>query len=65
MADPQGPLFAKLRSIIGGYLVDVIREEGGMGLARLVREGLEAKGGPQPEDEKQLLGILRCLEEDQ
>jgi hypothetical protein len=29
MVDPQDQLFTKLRGIIGGYLVDLILEEGG------------------------------------
>jgi hypothetical protein len=43
MASPQDEVFTKLRGIIGSYLVDLILEEGGAGIARLVREGLEAK----------------------
>jgi hypothetical protein len=64
MADPQqDEFFTKLRSIIGGYLVDVIVEEGGGGVARLVREGLEAKARLEPEDEEQVMRLLRWLEE--
>ncbi len=63
MPDLQGDLFTKLRGIIGGYLVDLILEEGGGGIARLVREGLEAKAGLDPEDDEQVRQILRRLEE--
>jgi hypothetical protein len=63
MADLQDNLFAKLRGIIGGYLVDLILEEGGGGIARLVREGLEAKAGLEPEDDERVMQILRRLEE--
>ena len=62
MADPQDPMFTKLRGIIGGYLVDLILEEGAGGVARLVREGLEAKARLEPEDEEQVEQILRRLE---
>jgi len=65
MADPQDDLFTKLRGIIGGYLVDLIIEEGGGGIARLVREGLEAKAGLEPEDDEKVLQILHRLEEGQ
>jgi hypothetical protein len=64
MADPQDPLFIKLRGIVGGYLVDLIMEEGGGGVARLVREGLEAKARLEPEDEEKVMRLLRRLEED-
>jgi hypothetical protein len=63
MADLQDNLFAKLRGIIGGYLVDLILEEGGGGIARLVREGLEAKAGLEPEEDERVMQILRRLEE--
>jgi hypothetical protein len=63
MADLQGDLFTKLRGIIGGYLVDLILEEGGGGIARLVREGLEAKAGLEREDDERVMQILRRLEE--
>jgi hypothetical protein len=63
MADLQDNLFVKLRGIIGGYLVDLILEEGGGGIARLVREGLEAKAGLEPEDDERVMQILRRLEE--
>jgi hypothetical protein len=63
MADPPDELFTKLRSIIGAYLVDLIVEEGGGGVARLVREGLEAKARLEPEDEEQVMRLLRRLEE--
>jgi hypothetical protein len=62
MADPQDQLFTKLRSIIGGYLVDLIVEEGGGGVARLVREGLEAKAKLTPEDDEKVMQLLRRLE---
>jgi hypothetical protein len=65
MAGPQDQLFTKLRGIIGGYLVDLILEEGGGGIARLVREGLEAKAPLEPEDDQKVMQILRRLEEDQ
>jgi hypothetical protein len=63
MADLQDNLFVKLRGIIGGYLVDLILEEGGGGIARLVREGLEAKAGLEPEDDERVMQILRRLEQ--
>jgi hypothetical protein len=63
MADLQDDLFTKLRGIIGGYLVDLILEEGGGGIARLVREGLEAKAGLEPEADERVMQILRRLEE--
>jgi hypothetical protein len=63
MADSQDQLFPKLRVIIGGYLVDLIIEEGGGGIARLVHEGLEAKARLEPDDEEKVLRILRRLEE--
>jgi hypothetical protein len=62
MADLKDDLFTKLRGIIGGYLVDLIIEEGGNGLARLVREGLEAKAGLEPDDDEKVMQILRRLE---
>ena len=62
MADSRDPMFTKLRGIIGGYLVDLILEEGAGGVARLVREGLEAKAKLEPEDEEQVEQILRRLE---
>jgi hypothetical protein len=65
MASPQDEVFTKLRGIIGSYLVDLILEEGGAGVARLVREGLEAKATLEDEDEddEKVLDILRRLEE--
>jgi hypothetical protein len=63
MADPQDHVFTKLRGIIGGYLVDLILEEGAGGVARLVREGLDAKAGLKPEDDEKVLQFLRLLEE--
>jgi hypothetical protein len=65
MADPQDQLFTKLRGIIGGYLVELIIEEGGRGVARLVREGLEAKAKLEPDDDEKVMRILRRLEESQ
>jgi hypothetical protein len=65
MADPQDQLFTKLRGIIGGYLVELIIEEGGGGVARLVREGLEAKARLEPDDDEKVMRILRRLEESQ
>jgi hypothetical protein len=65
MADPQDQLFTKLRGIIGGYLVELIIEEGGGGVARLVREGLEAKAKLEPDDDEKVMRILRRLEESQ
>jgi hypothetical protein len=65
MADLQDNLFTKLRGIIGGYLVDLILEEGGGGIARLVREGLEVKPTLEPEDDARVMQILRRLEEGQ
>ena len=62
MADLKDDLFTKLRGIIGGYLVDLIIEEGGNGLGRLVREGLEAKAGLEPDDDEKVMQILRRLE---
>jgi hypothetical protein len=62
MADLKDDLFTKLRGIIGGYLVELIIEEGGNGLARLVREGLEAKASLEPDDDEKVMQILRRLE---
>jgi hypothetical protein len=55
-------MFTKLRGIIGGYLVDLILEEGAPGLARLVREGLEAKASLDPDDDEKVEQLLRRLE---
>ena len=65
MADQPDQIFTKLRGIIGGYVVDLILEEGGQGIARLVREGLEAKARLEPEDDEKVRQVLRRLEEDQ
>jgi hypothetical protein len=65
MADLQNQLFTKLRGIIGAYLVDLILEQGGGGIARLVREGLEAKARLEPEDAERVMQLLRRLEEGQ
>ncbi len=62
MADLRDDLFTKLRGVIGGYLVDLILEEGGGGIARLIREGLEAKAGLEPDDDERVMQILRRLE---
>lgn len=62
MADLQDDLFTKLRGVIGGYLVDLILEEGGDGIASLLREGLEAKAGLDPDDDAKVMQILRRLE---
>jgi hypothetical protein len=56
-------MFTKLRGVIGGYQVDLILEEGGAGIARLVRQGLEAKATLEDEDDEKVLDILRRLEE--
>ena len=63
MADPEERVFTKLRGIIGGYLVDLILEEDGRGVARLVREGLDAKASLEPEDDERVMQLLRRLEE--
>jgi len=63
MTDPQDRVFTKLRGIIGGYLVDLILEEGAGGVAHLIREGLEAKAGLEPEDDERVVQLLRRLEE--
>lgn len=60
----QNDVFIKLRGVIGGYLVDVILEEGGAGIARLVREGLAAKATLAAEDDERVHDILRRIEED-
>jgi hypothetical protein len=66
MADAQEQLlFTKLRGIIGSYLVDLILEEGGAGVARLVREGLEARVGLEPEADEKVMQTLRRLEDSQ
>jgi hypothetical protein len=59
MGDPQDPLFTKLRGIIGSYVVDLIPEEGGRGIVRPIREGLEAKARLEPEDDEKVMEILR------
>jgi hypothetical protein len=63
MADPQDHVFSKLRGIIGGYLVDLILEEGAEGVARLIHEGLEARSGLEPDADEQVMRLLRRLEE--
>ncbi len=62
MADARDEVFTKLRGIIGGYLVDLILEEGAAGVARLVREGLEAKASLDPDDDEKVELLLRRLE---
>lgn len=63
MADPHDDVFSKLRGIIGGYLVDLLLEEGAEGVARLIREGLEARSGLEPDADEQVMRLLRRLEE--
>jgi hypothetical protein len=41
----------------------LILEEGGAGIARLVREGLQTKAALEEEDDEKVLDILRRLEE--
>jgi hypothetical protein len=62
MAEARAQVFTKLRAIIGGYLVDLILDEGAAGIARLVREGLEAKAGLDPDDDEKVEQLLRRLE---
>jgi hypothetical protein len=62
MADARDQMFTKLRGIIGGYVVDLILEEGAPGLARLVREGLEAKARLDLDDDEKVEQLLRRLE---
>ncbi|HSF32534.1 MAG TPA: hypothetical protein VLK82_18940 [Candidatus Tectomicrobia bacterium] len=62
MADARDEVFTKLRGIIGGYLVDLILEEGAAGVARLVREGLEAKASLDPDDDEKVELLLRRIE---
>ena len=63
MGDSQEHVFTKLRGIVGGYLVDLILEEGAGGVARLIREGLEVKAGLEPEDDERVIQLLRRLED--
>ncbi|MBI3326784.1 MAG: hypothetical protein HYZ81_08795 [Nitrospinae bacterium] len=63
MADLPAHLFAQLRSIVGGYLVDVILEAGTTGVVRLIREGLEHKARLTPEEDEKVMQIVRRLEE--
>jgi hypothetical protein len=62
MADARDQVFTKLRGIIGAYLVDLILEEGAAGIARLVREGLEAKASLDPDEDEKVEQLLRRLE---
>lgn len=62
MTDQQGELLTQLRGIIGGYLVDLILEEGAPGIARLVREGLESKAKLEEDDEEKMTRVLHRLE---
>ncbi|MGH8059429.1 MAG: hypothetical protein ACREOH_19700 [Candidatus Entotheonellia bacterium] len=62
MTDQPGELFTQLRGIIGGYLVDLILEEGAPGIARLVREGLESKAKLEEDDEEKMTRVLHRLE---
>jgi len=62
MTDQQGELFTQLRGIVGGYLVDLILEEGAPGIARLVREGLESKAKLEEDDEEKVTRVLHRLE---
>ena len=62
MAEPQVPLFAQLRGVVGGYLIDVILEEGGEGIALLIREGLEHKAKLEADDAEKVMLIVQRLE---
>ena len=62
MAEHEGELFTKLRGVIGRYLVDLILEEGEGGVARLVREGLEARANLTPDEEAYVTKVLHRLE---
>jgi len=62
MTDQQGELLTQLRGIVGGYLVDLILEEGAPGIARLVREGLESKAKLEEDDEEKVTRVLHRLE---
>lgn len=63
MAGQRPFLFIHLRGVIGGYLVDLILEEGAPGIARLIREGLESKAKLAPEDDEKVMQIVRRLEQ--
>lgn len=62
MTEPQPELFTQLRGIIGGYLVDLIVEEGSAGLVRLVREGLDSKAKLEEDDDEKVRRVLARLE---
>ena len=62
MATQDRELFTKLRGVIGSYLVDLILEEGEVGVVRLVREGLEARANLTPDEEEHVTQILHRLE---
>jgi len=63
MAQEQPHLYTQLRGIVGGYLVDLILEEGAAGIARLLREGRESKAPLDPEDDEKVMQIVRRLEQ--
>ncbi len=63
MADLKPELFTQLRSIIGGYLVDLILEEGAAGVGRLIREGLEVKAKLEEDDEEKVMRFVQRLEQ--
>ena len=63
MADLNPEQFIQLRGIIGGYLVDLILEEGTAGIARLILEGLEIKATLGEEDEEKVMQFVRRLEQ--
>jgi len=63
MADLNPELFTQLRGIVGGYLVDLILEEGAPGIARVIREGLEIKAKLEEEDEEKVMRFVQRLEQ--
>ena len=63
MADLNPEQFTQLRGIIGGYVVDLILEEGTAGVARLILEGLEIKAKLGEEDEEKVMQFVRRLEQ--
>ena len=63
MADLNREMFNQLRGVIGGYVVDLILEEGTAGIARLILEGLEVKAKLAEEDEEKVLQFVRRLEQ--
>lgn len=62
MTEQPREMFTQLRGIIGGYLVELILEEGAAGIARLVREGLESKATLEEDDEEKVTRVLYRLE---